>query len=68
MTLAQPQADTDLVEQRHLWRIRNRGVLGKIADKFGLSYSFVRRVFLGELTSGERRVEKEFKKLGCPGF
>jgi hypothetical protein len=66
MKVSQPsQAVTD---QRILWRTRNRRALGGIAKRFGLSYTFVRWVFLGLQRSADDRVERALAEKGCPGF
>jgi hypothetical protein len=66
MTLA--HATDETVDQKLLWRAKNRRALGEIAEQFDVTYGFVRRVFLGEMPSGELRVERELRRRGCPGF
>lgn len=53
---------------RDLWRMKNHRVLLEIAGEFELSYTFVRKVFRGEMQSRDRRVERRLAELGCPGF
>lgn len=68
MTVSQTPRTLTLEEEQALWRAKNRNAVREIANMFGLSYVFVRRVLIGELTSGERRVERELARRGCPGF
>jgi hypothetical protein len=67
MTLAQ-QKGLSLEDAKALWRVHNRGVLQQIAADLDVSYSFVQRVFKGELKSRHRRVELALQRRGCPGF
>lgn len=68
LTTKEPNAELTPDDLKMLWHAKNRGVLGRIGKQFGLSRTSVRRVFIGELQSGGRRVEKRLAELGCPGF
>lgn len=67
MNLTQ-QNELTLDDQQKLWRAKNRGAVRKIAGDCEVSRSFVDKVFRGEMKSGERRVERELARRGCPGF
>ena len=68
MNLAQRTNELTLEELQTLWRSKNRNAVSEIRVKFDLSRTTIERVIRGEIASGERRVEKELARRGCPGF
>lgn len=68
MTLTQTTDAEELATERKLWLIKHRGVLSAVRKKIKLHQTTVRRVFYGEITSAGSRVEREFARLGAPGF
>jgi hypothetical protein len=68
MSVTATNNEAELKDARILWLSRNRGALKDISKFIGLHKTTVRRVFYGEITSRDNRVEKELARRGAPGF